>query len=75
LFLRLSNCASVVEKNFDNYQDARYVREKKKKTVMFTLFYMKTKIFWNTQLLNAKHNYEDLKNFYKKTEKLRLHVH
>ena len=27
LFLRLSNCASVDEKNFDNYQDARYVRE------------------------------------------------
>jgi len=27
LFLRLSNCASVGEKNFDNYQDARYVRE------------------------------------------------
>ena len=29
LFLRLSNCALVGEKNFDNYQDARYVREKK----------------------------------------------
>jgi len=27
-FLWLSNCASVGEKNFDNYQDARYVREK-----------------------------------------------
>ena len=27
LFLRLSNCASVGEKNFDNYQDARYVCE------------------------------------------------
>jgi len=26
LFLRISNCASVGEKkNFDNYQDARYV--------------------------------------------------
>jgi len=29
LFLRLSNCASVGEKNLDNYQDARYVCEKK----------------------------------------------
>jgi len=29
LFLRLSNCASVGEKNFDNYQDARHVRDKK----------------------------------------------
>jgi len=28
LFLGLSNCASVGEKNFDNYQDARYVRKK-----------------------------------------------
>jgi len=27
LFLRLSNCASVGGKNFDNYQNARYVRE------------------------------------------------
>jgi hypothetical protein len=27
LFLRLSNCASVGEKNFDNYQDARYAHE------------------------------------------------
>ena len=31
LFLRLPNCASVGEKNFDNYQDARYVRERKRK--------------------------------------------
>ena len=29
LFLKLSNCASVGKKNFDNYQDALYVREKK----------------------------------------------
>jgi hypothetical protein len=32
LFLRLSNCASVGEKNFDNCQDAaaaRYVRGRK----------------------------------------------
>jgi len=27
MFLRLSDCASDGEKNFDNYQDARYVRE------------------------------------------------
>jgi len=27
LFLRLSNCASVGEENFDNYQDARYERK------------------------------------------------
>jgi len=30
LFLRLSNCASVSEKYFDNYQDARYVLKTKK---------------------------------------------
>jgi hypothetical protein len=29
LFLRLSNCVSVGEENFDNYQDARYVCGKK----------------------------------------------
>jgi len=28
LFLKLSNCASVGGKNFDNYQDTRYVPEK-----------------------------------------------
>jgi hypothetical protein len=27
LFLGLSNCASVREKNFDNYENAQYVRE------------------------------------------------
>jgi hypothetical protein len=27
LFIRISNCASVGEKNFDNYQDSRYVGE------------------------------------------------
>jgi hypothetical protein len=27
-FIRLSNCASVGEKNFDNYHDACYVGEK-----------------------------------------------
>jgi len=29
LFLILSNCASVGERKFGNYQDALYVREKK----------------------------------------------
>jgi hypothetical protein len=27
LFLRLLNCTSVGEKDFDNYQDARHARE------------------------------------------------
>ena len=37
LFLRLSNCASVGEKNFDDCQEARYVRGKKKKSDKLTL--------------------------------------
>jgi hypothetical protein len=32
LFLRLSNCASVGEKSFDNYQDARFVGENKRRS-------------------------------------------
>jgi len=31
LFLRPSNCSPVGEKNFDNYQDTWYVREKKRR--------------------------------------------
>jgi hypothetical protein len=41
LFLRLSNCASVGKKNFDNYQDARFVCEKNNcSSVCYVLFHV-----------------------------------
>jgi hypothetical protein len=41
LFLRLSNCASVGEKDFDNYQDARCVCEINKKIKMNKIQYLR----------------------------------
>jgi hypothetical protein len=35
IVLRLSNCAPLGKKNFDNYQNARYVRENSCSCILF----------------------------------------
>jgi hypothetical protein len=52
LFLRLSNCASVGGKNFDNYQDARYVRGNHESKFQGMIFAVNHLINW-CSVLNA----------------------